>query len=84
MRLTSASALTVAGSAGIGIGEGEDDIFDSTALSGILATSDAYMYSNVMGKFRAAAATEVIKLGIDTAYTGTTATLAVDLFGYLV
>ena len=84
VRLTSASALTAAGSAGIGIGAGEDDIFDSTVLSGILATSDAYMFSNVMGKFRAAASTEVIKLGIDAAYTGTTATLAVDLFGYLV
>ena len=84
LKLTAASAVTGVGSFGIGVASGEEDIFASMELTGVTSTNNLYMYSNVMGKFRSAAATEVIKLGIDTGYTATTATFTVDLFGYLV
>lgn len=83
VRVTTATAITVAGTAGIGIAAGEDDIFNSTTLTGITTTTSAFMFSNTFGKFQLGAATNVIKFGIDTGYTATVATLAVDLFGYL-
>ena len=84
VRVTAADAITVAGAAGIGIAAGESDIFNSTVFTGLNSTGKGYMLSNVMGTFATGAAASVIKLGVDTAFTATTATLAVDLFGYLV
>lgn len=86
VRVTAATNVTVAGEAGIGVNATEDDIFDPTVLTGVVAVNDAYMFSNVMGKFKVAdeATSDVVKFGVDTAYTADTLTLAVDLFGYLV
>lgn len=82
VRMTNADTVTVEGTLGIGVTA--DDIFSYTELTGIDTTGDAYMFSNVMGKFHAATAAEEISITSETAYTATTATIAVDLFGYLV
>jgi hypothetical protein len=62
-----ASATSVAG---VGIAPGEDDIFPSQTLTGLLTTGDVYKFS-LGGKSLDAAAGEIIKLGIDTGATAT-------------
>lgn len=81
VRVTAASGITVAATAGIGIAAGEDDIFASEALTDLLAVGDVWVFSS-QGIIVDGNATEVIKFGIDTAATGTSQTLAVDLIGY--
>jgi hypothetical protein len=66
----------------MGIAAGEDDIFASTYLIGLTATTKVYKF-NLAGTYVAGAAAEVIKLGIDTGATATTMTIAIDLLGYL-
>lgn len=82
VRVTAASGATVAGTVNIGVSAG--DIFTATQLTGVLAVDDAYIFSNVLGKFTLADAADAILFDIDTGYTATSIALAVDLFGYLV
>ena len=83
LRLTATSAITGRLNAGIGIAAGEDDIFSSRNLTGFNTTGEIYIFL-ASGTLALAQSTNVIKLGIDTAFSGTTATLAIDLIGYLV
>ena len=83
VRVTVADTVTVVPAMGIGIAAGEDDIFTSTTLTGVTVTTDLFHFS-ATAKTKVGAATEVIKLGIDTGATATTMTIAVDLYGYLV
>jgi len=83
IRCTAATAITVAPALGIGVAAGEDDIFASTALTGLTATTKVWSFG-ASGLAAPVAAAGVIKLGIDTAATGTSQTIAVDLLGYLV
>lgn len=83
VRCTAASAITVAPTLGIGVAAGEDDIFPSTTLTGLTTTGKGWAF-DPGGLAVTAAAAAVIKLGIDTAATGTSQTLAIDLLGYLV
>lgn len=81
--VTSAAAPTGTLEAGIGIAAGEDDIFASTQFFGVAADGDMFRFVPA-GKSVTAEAGEVIKFGIDTAYTGGAATFRIDLFGYQV
>lgn len=83
IRVSAASAITVPPSLGIGVAAGEDDIYTSTSLVGLDTTGEVYVFASE-GLQVAVAAASVIKLGIDTGATATTATLEVDLFGYLI
>ncbi len=83
VRCTAATAITVAPTLGIGVAAGEDDIFASTALTGLTATTKEWTFV-ASGLMVNAAAAAAIKVGIDTAATGTSQTLAIDLLGYLV
>lgn len=83
VRVTTADTITVVGTAGIGIAAGEADIFAAAALTGLDTTTECFRFSNALSTYATGAATNVIKLGIDVGYTATTATLAVDLIGYL-
>lgn len=80
---TAASSITQGPSLGVGIAAGEDDIFASVQLTGVTSTSKVYAF-DAIGTYAAAAATNVIKLGIDTAAAGTSMTISVYLFGYLI
>lgn len=82
-RLTAASGLTGNMNAGVGVAAGEDDIMTNTNLIGFNTTGETYRFS-ISGNYVTVAAASVIKLGIDTAFTGGTGTLAVELIGYLV
>lgn len=83
MEITTATGLTGTLEAGIGVAAGEDDIFASTVITGFDLTTEMYMF-NSLGVMRKAAAADVIKFGIDTAFGGTTVTLKITLIGYLV
>jgi len=83
IRCTTATAVTVVPTLGVGIAAGEADIMPSTALTGLDTATEFYRYS-VEGTAVTGAAAAVIKLGIDTGATATTMTIAVDLIGYLV
>lgn len=80
---TAASSITQGPTAGIGVAAGEDDIFSATELTGLTATTKAFAF-DAIGTYVMAAATEVIKFGIDTAASGTSMTITVYLFGYLI
>lgn len=80
---TAASSITQGPVAGIGIAAGEDDVFASTQLTGMTTTSKMYTFDSV-GTQVIANATEIIKLGIDTAATGTSMTVSVYLIGFLI
>lgn len=83
IRCTTASSISVAPNMGIGRNATQDDIFASVALTGLTATTSIFAFSSI-GTLATGAATELIKLGIDTGATATTMTIAVDLIGYLV
>jgi hypothetical protein len=82
IRVTVADTITVVPTVGIGIAAGETDIFASTALTGLDATTKVFRF-DAIGTYVAGAAGNVIKLGIDTGATATTMTISVDLIGYL-
>lgn len=69
--------------AGVGVAAGEDDIYFSQLLTGLDTTGDGFEL-DASGSIVIPPAASVVKLGIDTAMTGTTANLTVYLFGYLV
>lgn len=81
VRVTAATAVTVAARAGIGVAAGENDIFAEADMTNLLTTSDAFVFV-VGGHMAPVAAAAVVKLGIDAAITGTAQTLEVDLWGY--
>ena len=83
IRVTVADTVTVSPTLGIGIAAGEDDIISSTLLTGLNLITEFYKF-NVEGIAVVGAATEVIKLGIDTGATATTMTISIDLIGYLI
>lgn len=80
LRLVSQTGLTGTLRAGIGVASGEDDIFASVLLNGFNFTDAIYVY-NALGLTLAVPQNSIIKLGIDTAFGGTT-NLTLDLFGY--
>lgn len=82
-RLTAASGLTGTLQVGIGIAANEDDIMPHTNLTAFNTAGETYGF-NVAGNYVVGAATNVIKLGLDAAFSAGTGTLAVDLIGYLV
>ena len=82
VRCTSATAITIAGTAGIGVWAGESDMFASQVLTGLLGLWRFRMidpWFSVVGN-----SDEVIKLGIDVWAIWTSMTIAVDLIGYLI
>ena len=83
VRCTAAIAITVGPTLGIGVAAGEDDIFSSTAITALTTTSKTSGFSTI-GMSVSVAAASVIKVGIDTASTGTSQTIAIDLMGYLI
>ncbi len=82
VRVTVAAAITVVPTLGIGRNATQDDIFASTTLTGLDATTKVYVF-DALGTFAVAAATEVVSLGIDTGATATTMTISIDLIGYI-
>lgn len=81
VRLTTATAISGTLVAGIGVAAGEDDIIPPTSMIGLNATGENFKFA-IGGVSVEAAATQVIRFGIDTAFGGTTATLEVELMGY--
>jgi len=77
---TTATAITAPPTAGVGIAAGEDDIFASQILTGLLAVGNAWRFPSG-GKFQIATAGQIVKLGIDTGATGTTLTLDAHVIG---
>lgn len=83
IRATTATAVTVEPTLGIGIAAGENDIYsDASPLTGLTSTSVEWHFDSV-GIVSVGAATNIIKVGIDTGATATALTIAIDLFGYL-
>lgn len=83
VRLTAATAITGTCRAGIGTNGAQSNIFMDVMMTGFNTTGEFYRFVG-QGNYRLAAVGEIIAFGIDTAFGGTTATLAVDLIGYLV
>lgn len=80
------AATAAAGDAVVSIGTNAstyDDIIVATTLTGLDATTEAFMLL-VEGNIHKAAAAEVITFQVDTADTGTTLTATVNLIGFLV
>ena len=82
IHVTAADTFTVAPTLGVGVAAGEVDIMPSTALVGLTVLDGLYRYSPE-GYYVSVAAAGVIKLGIDTGATATTATGEVTLIGFL-
>lgn len=84
VRCTTGTAITAEGYAGIGTNGNYDNIFSSLQLLGVDATDKGFVFQNVLAGFTIADQNLAIKFEIDTAFTATTTTLAIDLIGYLV
>ena len=80
VRLVSQTGLTGTLKAGIGVAAGEDDVFAAVKLNGFNFVDAVYVF-NSLGLTLAVPQNSIIKLGIDTAFGGTT-NLTLDLFGY--
>jgi hypothetical protein len=80
---TTATAAVGDAAAGIGVAAGEDDVFASQVLTGLNLTTERFKFLS-SGVSRVAAAADVIKIGVDTADTGTALVADVYLIGYLI
>jgi hypothetical protein len=78
---TAADTITAVAAAGVGIAAGEDDIFGSEPLTGLDVADKAFTYL-AAGTRVVATNTDIVKLGIDTAATGTSQTFTAYVFGY--
>jgi hypothetical protein len=79
---TAATAITAPPSLGIGVAASEQDIFGSIALTGLTAAAKSWVFA-ASGLSIVNQAADIIKVGIDTAATGTAMTISVTLLGYL-
>ena len=68
---------------GIGVAAGEDDVFPPETLTGLTLTTRRYKFPS-FGVSRVPATADVIKVGVDTADTGTALTASIYLIGYLI
>lgn len=82
-RLTAIDTFALTGTAGIGVASGEIDIFPSTAMTGLSAVGKSFNFLNNLLTNVVATSGQVIKVGITVGFTATSATLAIDLIGYL-
>lgn len=82
IHVTTADTFTVAPTLGVGVAAGEADIMPSTLLTGLTILDGLFRYSPE-GYYVSVAAAGVIKLGVDTGATATTATGEVTLIGFL-
>lgn len=82
VRVTTATAITVPPTLGIGIAAGESDIYAPVSLTGLNATTKIYRFS-ASGTYASGSAGQVIKAGIKVGATATTMTISIDLIGYL-
>lgn len=80
---TAAANVSAPATAGVGIASGEDDIFPSQQLTGLLVASDVFRFA-IGGAGVIAQSGQIVKLGIDAPATGTSVsqTVQVELFGY--
>lgn len=81
IRCTSAVAITVAASISIGIAAGFNDIYPNTAMTGLLVNTKAWV-APMIGLIAVATAGQGITLAVNVAATGTSQTIACDLYGY--
>lgn len=84
IRCTAMSAFVGVGTGGIGVAAGEDDIFPAVALAGLSAAGLVFYLTNYRTTGTTVAAGGIIKLGIDVAFVAGSATLSIDLIGYLI
>lgn len=84
VRITAIDALVGVGTGGVGTNVTQDNIFGARALTGLADTTTAFLYTNTNVAFSLASSGETIKLGVDIAFVAGTATLAVDLIGFLI
>jgi hypothetical protein len=70
LMVQTASGVTITPAAGVGIAAGEDDIFASQSMLGLTTTNKVFTFQG-LGTSEVANATDVVKLGIDTAADGT-------------
>lgn len=80
IRCSAASAITIGPTIGVGVAAGEDDIM-MPQTNTITATTQSFNWP-IIGRSVIAPAAAVIKLGLDTAATGTSQTLEIDVIGY--
>lgn len=82
-RCTAATAITVGPSISVGSTSGGTDIYPSTAITALTATTKAFNQP-IIGMTLALAAASTIYFNITNAATGTAQTLAFDIRGYFV
>ena len=81
--LTAAAGVITPATLGIGIASGEADIIAAVLLTGLTTANRATELGPIAAS-RVGQGGEIIRLGIDIGFIATTATLAVDLYGYLI
>lgn len=82
IEVTAAAGIVTAASAGVGIAAGEDDIFASVPLTGLLAAGQVWSFL-AAGLSRTAPAGSIVKLGVDVGAAGGTQTARCHLLGFL-
>ncbi len=83
VRLSAVASMSNEGSASIGIGAGFDDIFPSTQMEGLNTLNKSYTFATILGSQRNVLNGEDVYFEMDTPFTALTATLKVNVFGYL-
>ena len=83
IRLIVATGLTGTLRCSVGANLTADDVFTNTNTTGFRSASQHWIFSSA-GAVTAVSPAQIIKFAIANAFGGTTATLAVDLLGYLV
>jgi len=83
VRVSSASAITVGPAAGIGNIAGTDNISASQAMNLLTSTTSTFQWT-VNGMSVISSSGSTIYFNLDTAAIGTSETLTIDLWGYLI
>jgi hypothetical protein len=80
IQVTAADTVTGVGTGGIGIAAGEDDIFSPITFTALDSVNKSWMF-NGLDNMAVGNASDIIKFGLDTAFTASAITLKIFLFG---
>lgn len=83
LECTAAVSVTTPATAGVGVAAGEDDVAPSQKLTNFDTAGDVWTFI-LHAKGRTIPAASALKLGVDTAITGTSQTVTAHVFGFLV
>lgn len=83
LQVTASAAPVTPPTAGAGVAAGEDDVFPSVALTGLLAINDVWPFALANSKGVVVPAAATLNLGVDVGAAAGTLTATAQVYGFM-